>query len=373
MLSRSELVNLMSFGLNHYVPVLRLKKGELWSLRYVASDVRESVTPIIEVLPSNLGISPSNSDSGIDDAIRTVSGKLWTAWGDRPFFLDTINVGDPAIEPRVIEKFTENAIIEKLSMIPVIGLRSLPSKISATRGCIEKLNTGCSFRLNREDLGKANTNTAVSELLTRLEVTPVDVDLVVDLGVSTGYPPFNYIRDNTPRLLDWRSFTVLSGAFPKDLQGRDPGVHRISRLEWRHWISELTGASSGARMPTFGDYTVQYANYVEPPDFANPSASIRYTSDTEWVLMRGQGIFNEDSTGNKQWPANALLLSEMPEFCGLDFSAGDRYIAEHAGTYQKPGNPTTWIGAAINHHLVFTVRQIRGVQGPVPAAKELVG
>jgi len=99
----------MSFGLDHYVPVLRLKKGELWSLKYVASDVRESVTPIIEVLPSNLGSSLSNSDAGLDEAIRTVSGKLWTAWGDRPFFLDTMNVGDPAIEPRVIEKFTENA------------------------------------------------------------------------------------------------------------------------------------------------------------------------------------------------------------------------------------------------------------------------
>lgn len=78
MLSRSELVNLMSFGLDHYVPVLRLKNGELWSLRYVASDVRESVTPIIEVLPGNLGLSLSNSDAGLDDAIRTVSRKLWT-------------------------------------------------------------------------------------------------------------------------------------------------------------------------------------------------------------------------------------------------------------------------------------------------------
>jgi hypothetical protein len=84
--------------------------------------------------------------------------------------------------------------------------------------------------------------------------------------------------------------------------------------------------------------------------------------------MGGQDILNEDSTGNKQWPASALLLFEMPEFCGAKFSEGDRYIAEHAGTYQHPGNPTIWIGAAINHHMVFTGRQIQGVQGPAPSS-----
>ena len=74
MFSRSELVNLMSLGLDHYVPVLRLKKGELWSLRYVASDVRKSVTPIIEVLPKQPCNSLSDSDAGLDEAIRTASG-----------------------------------------------------------------------------------------------------------------------------------------------------------------------------------------------------------------------------------------------------------------------------------------------------------
>lgn len=291
----------MSFRSNHYVPVLRLKSGELWALRYVASDVRESVTPILEVLPKNFQSTSNNQGGDINATVKTLTKKLWRVWGDRPFFLDTAHLRDSDFGPQVVERFAESTISENLLMIPVISLHSLPAEISALRKSVEVLHRGCCFRLNRGDLDNANTGSAIANLLARLEVKSKDVDLVVDLSVSTGYPPFSYIRQKTPELHEWRSFTVLSGAFPKDLQGRKPGVHRISRLEWRHWTSELGGND---RMPSFGDYTVQYAYYVEPPDQPNPSASIRYTSDAEWIVMRGEGIFNEDGVGNKQWPAN---------------------------------------------------------------------
>jgi len=362
----------MSFGWNHYVPVLRLKPGELWALRYLASDVRESVTPIVEVLPKNLGRNRSNPEGDLDVAVKVICEEIWKVWGDRNFFLDTDNVSDAAIEAHVLATFAADALAEKLLVTPMIALRNSSTKLSAVQRSIGVLNTGCGLRLNRGDLGKPETAGVISELTRKLELTPADIDLIVDLGISTGFPPFNYVRENLPQLLEWRSFTVLSGAFPKDLQDRAPGVHRIPRLDWQHWVSELAVGINGARSPSFGDYTVQYGNYVEPPDRPNPSASIRYTSDTEWILMRGQGIYNKDGAGNKQWPANALLLSEMPEFCGPAFSEGDRYIANHAGTYQQAGSPGTWIRAAINHHLVFTARQIRGVQGLVPAAKELL-
>jgi len=90
----------MSFGWNHYVPVLRLKPGELWALRYLASDVRESVTPIVEVLPKNLGRNRSNPEGDLDVAVKVICEEIWKVWGDRNFFLDTDNVSDAAIEAR---------------------------------------------------------------------------------------------------------------------------------------------------------------------------------------------------------------------------------------------------------------------------------
>jgi len=60
----------------------------------------------------------------------------------------------------------------------------------------------------------------------------------------------------------------------------------------------------------------------------------------------------------------------MPEFCGAGFSKGDEYIVEHSNGYRNPGNPETWIRAAINHHLVFTARQIRDIEGASPKQLE---
>jgi len=83
--------------------------------------------------------------------------------------------------------------------------------------------------------------------------------------------------------------------------------------------------------------------------------------------MRGEGIRN-DGPGLSQFPANATLLCERPEFQGEDFSRGDRYIKEMALELEKngsgrTGNLRTWLQATINHHLTLTVRQIANLFG----------
>ena len=90
----------------------------------------------------------------------------------------------------------------------------------------------------------------------------------------------------------------------------------------------------------------------------NVSASIRYTTDDHWLVMRGEGLLNEDGDGHAQYPANAQLLMQRPEFRGSDFSFGDNYIYERPKNRDKPGTPRSWVTAGVNHHLTFVVRQI---------------
>ena len=96
----------------------------------------------------------------------------------------------------------------------------------------------------------------------------------------------------------------------------------------------------------------------------NPSASIRYTSDEHWVVMRGEGLRNKGGTGHVQYPANAELLTLRPEYCGQYFSFGDNYIYEISLNKGKTGNPRTWVTAGVNHHLTFAVRQINDMFSP---------
>ncbi|MBI2479895.1 MAG: hypothetical protein HYV60_15060, partial [Planctomycetia bacterium] len=167
-----------------------------------------------------------------------------------------------------------------------------------------------------------------------------------------------------PQLSKWRSFTLLSGAFPKDLQGLEKdSVHTLPRDEWLYWCEQVLLLPHKLRRPTFGDYTVQHAIYDEPAENCNPSASIRYTYDNYWVIMRGHGLKNKDSLKNAQYPAEAQLLCERDEFCRAEFSNGDRYIYETSQTPDEPGTPLTWIRAGINHHMVFAARQIAAFVG----------
>jgi hypothetical protein len=74
--------------------------------------------------------------------------------------------------------------------------------------------------------------------------------------------------------------------------------------------------------------------------------------------MRGEGVFTDDGPGFAQWPANAQLLCERTEFCGAQFSYGDQYISNMSQQAKKTGNAETWLRAGLNHHMVYTTRQV---------------
>jgi hypothetical protein len=84
-----------------------------------------------------------------------------------------------------------------------------------------------------------------------------------------------------------------------------------------------------------------------------PSASIRYTVDDYWLIMRGQQGKYE------QYPANAQLITKHKDYFGKGYSFGDNYIFEKGSDLTgKPGNATNWLVVGVNHHLTCAVRQI---------------
>ncbi len=157
---------------------------------------------------------------------------------------------------------------------------------------------------------------------------------------------------------------MISGAFPKDLSELQKNQqHKLERLDWLAWRNQITAKPILSRRPTYGDYTIQHPIYLRPSGFMNYSGSIRYTYYDYWVIMRGESVFNSEGPGFDQYPANALLLCDRPEFSGTSFSCGDKYIEEMGAQIKKTGNATTWLQAGINHHLTLVVRQIANLFG----------
>lgn len=200
----------------------------------------------------------------------------------------------------------------------------------------------------------------MNKLISACGLQENSVDLIVDFQASNLDCSALLIKlKNVPSVSKWRSFTVVSGAFPKDLTNLALGHHEQPRSDWNFW-KECLKSSDLIRKPSYGDYTIQHAHYYEPVPAANVSASVRYTSETYWLIMRGQGMRTEGSAGSAQYPAHAVTLSKRKEFSGENFCLGDAFIAEKAKDIntKKTGNATQWLMAGINHHISFVVNQI---------------
>jgi hypothetical protein len=362
----------------HYVPILRWKQAEKLALHRLRIDDKIKMTPLIELTPAPF--LPKRREASTDDdnkskllvvtdptpdpgsVLRRHAKEVLRFWGYSPFFLEVRHLEGtvPLINGKThcLAFFAELARNYRLKLVPVTGLNPSITHQSAIAEALNSDNNGLCLRVNvAELLDKGFANRSANSLKT-FGTSIANSDLLIDYGVfnaeATGI--FDLIS-MVPDVASWRSVIVAQGAFPKDLQGFKPGAHRIERSDWKTWVSGLA-ACGELRWPSFSDYTIQYGQYVEPVENANPSASIRYTLENEWLIMRGEGIFNEDGPGRAQWNANAILLTERDEFYGANFCDGDTYIAEMSRDKKNHGSPMTWIRAGLNHHMSVVLQQI---------------
>lgn len=350
------------FDERHYVPILRWKRGERAALKQLADADKRRLTPLIELPPSLFTLEYNAGDQDLRSMLIRAAGDVQKAWGTGRAFCD-LGLMPPRAENagggHPVTLLWEYARRHRLNLVPVTGLRRSARYQSAVARVIAEDHSGACIRVTSEQLHSATFRTDLSSLLAACNVQPANVDLVIDRRTVTDMSvPVRELLSRLPTVTEWRTMTVAGGSFPRDLSGFRVGQHVHPRAEWRLWRHEVLDAERVERRATFADYTTQHAIFAEPPRRANFSASIRYTSAEHWVVMRGEGVFNDDSAGFAQWPANATLLSERPEFCGARFSAGDSYIASRTIEGASTGNAESWLRAGINHHMTFVVHQI---------------
>jgi len=336
---------MFAFKDDHYVPLLRWKRAERVGLRALTTNIRGQITPFVELVPT------------VDNAPSKVSADIRSSWGFSPFFLDFVNLPDVESDD-IVARVSEALRFAGTRAILVTGLDRGPNYQTAIANAVTTDKRGACIRLFPHDLGSSWLPIHLADVLKRLGLTPEQVDIVADYQLLSDFAmPFIELCKKLPHLQRWRTFTVISGAFSKDLTEYDKnGQYTRSREDWLFWNAH--GRVSLPRRPTYGDYGIQYALYTEPPERSNPSASIRYTAHDYWVIMRGEGLFNEDGPGNSQYGANAQLLCEREEFCGRSFSYGDRYIDNLSQGIEGPGNPETLLRAGTNHHITFVTDQL---------------
>jgi hypothetical protein len=360
----------------HYVPILRWKQAEQTALAQLYEHDSIYLTPLVELVPENfIRKDPKGriTKLSINEVINKVGRQLSQYWGERPFFID-LWLLSPSIlnqgQNHFLTMLGQYANILKLSLIPVTGIARDSEYQSAVRTVLNIHNQGACLRLALEDVKRPTLAEDINSLLSFLTLSPELVDLIVDFKIVDGsIPKFNTLCKLIPSINRWRNFIVASGAFPENLSGLQKNdIHRIERTDWTSWRDQTVAAPSITRKPIYSDYAIQHALYLGRKGRAHYSASIRYTAGDYWIIMRGEDVFKRDGPGFKQWPAQAILLCDLPEYSKETFSEGDKYIRQMSLQRKQTGNIVTWLRAGFNHHMTFVVRQLASLLDTSTAA-----
>lgn len=362
----------------YYVPVLRWKRGEYWVLANLPERESQQLVPLLEVVNESFaqtGVDRWNATqpagSGVrrrvksppDKVMRKLVKAVMDNWGQAPIFLDLGLVDHNLFRAEqgehLVAAFARDVNLNKLSVIPVTSLDRDANYQLAIKQVCATYERGLCIRLKHSDIAGGTCTPKLMRLVSTLGLTPSQVDLAIDHGyIGTSAPCISDCINALPSLQEWRSLIWLTGAFPKDLSQFWPaGQYEHPRSDWLGWRDQVMRTEL-ARIPIYGDYTTQHGNFKEPDPNARPSASIRYTSEDLWVIMRGQGSNARKSAGRAQYPVQARLLCRRKEFMGRAYCEGDKFIEDISKQSQKTGSPESWLRATINHHITFVVRQL---------------
>ena len=265
------------------------------------------------------------------------------------------------------EYFAEIGRSYKLALVPVTGLSRTKEYQASVATVVKDDKRGICLRLTPAEIIDAGFASSIRALLKSLGLTEDAVHLLVDYEANDPVvPSVESLLAAIPNLNKWQTLSVASGAFPPDLQGFEPGNRRIPRNDWLAWKKAVSTAKNRLRKPSFSDYTIQYGLYKEPVEGCNPSVSIRYTLDEEWLIMRGDAVrgkatshAQETRPGREQWHGHAQLLCDDENlFYGEGFSWGDAFIHEKSLDSKNYGSHEIWLRAGINHHMTVVSRQI---------------
>lgn len=359
-----------------YVPVLKAKAGELTALKELDESTKRSVVPLFEIPNVKWDFFKDEPDETTEELIKRVVPSIKKNWGSDPFYLDVY--GSPSLYAFEGEIDIPQILLDALSgqglnYTPVI---SFDYPLHYKQGIVNKLydpnegGIGVRVAFTPEIIiEKSDYDTFMQEL----GIEPEKIDLILDLGSVHGdkeeavYLAARLILAETPYIDRWRNVILSASSFPKAVgSSLDKNSNKlIDRSEWLGW-KKLAGLGKLPRLPIFSDYAVAHPEVFDDvdPRHMKISGSIRYTTDSEWLLVKGERLVGDGAKGFSQFQDLSLKVVESGKFHGADSSWGDKKIADCAmGVTDtkgklKTGNLTTWRQVANNQHITFVTQQL---------------
>ena len=376
-----------------YVPILKSRRAEMKALQYLEDEHKDKLLPLIEVVlpvPSGKAAKGIRHQSGALEAKskelfleepkaakHKTAKTIYNAWQQRPVIVDFTLLYDYKVKMEglrwAVAGFKEanmNAIIAFNLIDPLAYGRLVASSLG---GCVNKI---C-IRLTRADFNDVGQlNKRLAALVRFLDIDHNLVYILVDLKYITDSVKDSLLYQRIvakvcklDNLHKWAQIIISTGSFPVDLTDFSVDQeNRCLRSDWMNW-SQYVNRRLLPRQFLFSDYTIRHPLYAFKPQFYMPSASIIYTTNRDWRIIRGQrGKF-------EQYLAGAQIIVGSDFYLQETYSFGDKFIGDKAAYYgqylakysklekdKRPkletGNAESWIRAGLNHHLALSVNQL---------------
>jgi hypothetical protein len=338
------------FNETHYVPILKWKRGEQVALQHLSPEVKSRLTPLIEIIPRE----------NIEGQITEIPRQIQTYWGeDRPIFVDLNLLGElEQLEngQHPLRFLAEHA--RQLQIIPVTNFDREDDFQDEIKSFHLRTNRGACIRITDEHF--MDIAQQLNTLVNKLEIPRQQIDLIIDLyeinrnDEGRSLIAATFAINSIPDIHEWRTLTLASSAFPRDLSMIPTGSNgSFPRSEWHIWTELYRRRHSIRRFPTFGDYAINNPVFMEiDPRIMRLAANIRYTTENEFLIFRGRSI---KTAGWEQARELAQRVIRHPEYSGARFSWGDQYIEQCAAGNEGTGNAETWRRVGTNHHLTLVV------------------
>lgn len=352
----------MIFGTDHYVPVLKAKRGEKHALSSIAPSLHARMTPLFEVVEIADG--------------KTLQEHLKTAFSGlsesvRPYprcFLDPRELGasDAAASDAVFTYACQRGI----EFTPVTGISRGPQISMA----IKHGGNGVALRLTRHELEVGGLRSRVTDFMGDYALEPGNTDLIVDLGAVQDFIPEGIARlaeaflKVVPNIRAWRTLTLSGCAFPLSMRNIERDSYAVfDRSEWLAWKYLYGERSRLARLPTFSDCAIQRPEGVEGFDFRymEVSAVVRYALPEKWLLIKGQSTSRVSA--KRQFPslATRLVYGHLRQsYSGANHCDGCRQAKDAADGNSGFGSAEVWRRLGTTHHITTVVEGLGRLSWP---------
>lgn len=351
-----------------YRPILRFKRGEQTALTNLSAAHKGATIPLLNIASHAYNPPPGgDTDGAFDQRIAQDADRLNSVWAD---YAAAVDLGDIDPDARCaggvhpVRHFFDRiaAAGERANARPVLRLSSDDDFLAAVASVCNEDGVAPVFRMTPDDLAEPDVGEMVEEMLNDCGLCPADADFVVDLGyIQTTGRSIITARGAlaaVPFAADWASITLVAGSFPENLSGFTIGAHSVERHEWAVWLANRGAAG---RAVTYGDYATIHPIPAEEgldPRTMNPTASVRYTFEDTWILLRGQGTRTRGGQGFAQFLGHADTIVVMPQYRGAPFSFGDGRIMRIHQRAEGQGNLETWVSIGVNHHIAEIAGQL---------------